>query len=196
LEPSGIIHSLTKGLLSYLRTHIPSIQQAFDEFPNPSQTLKYPAVSVFLRNPTFTPMMTYVVSKGAELPSGKRPVRRVVGMYDFSLQLDLWAESKPARFKLLNDFFLAMHHNYQTHGISLQLPDYFNEWVRFDLAGVEFVGDEGASQRAEWRVKADLLANAKAIVESQEFVIETIENNLETPPEIAPPPKPPVDLII
>ena len=186
-----VTKTIVKALIVHLKARMPSLLEAYDDFPNPSQPLKMPGMSVFLRKPNFNPLSTYVLSKGALIASGadtgKYPVKRVVGSYDFNMQVDLWCPTKPSRHSMFQEFFAAFNNNAMVSGLSLQVADYHNQWVRFDMDDPEFVDSQEGSQRNEWRVKIDVLANCKAIVSTNEYLIETIENNLETPDEIESP---------
>jgi hypothetical protein len=180
--------AMLKGLITHLKANMASLQEAYDDFPNPNQKLKMPCLSIAGRSPVFNPMMPYVTHKGAQITSGadedKYPVRRCMGTFDFSFQLDLWARSKPERALLETELMLAFSKNTSAHGISLQLSDYFNEWVRFDIEGFNYPDAEPAAQRGEWRTIVTVLGHCRFIVEKNEFLIETIENNLETPGSI------------
>lgn len=188
-----LTREISKELIAHLVANMPSIEKAYDDFPNPEQELEYPCLSVFMRTPDYEPCMPYVIYKGAKIFSGpdenKVPVRKVVGSYEFALQIDLWCQSKPQRHEIYEEFFRAFHKDHYVAGISLQLDGYYNEWARFDLDGIEFVDSEQGSQRNEWRVLINVKANCKAITAQNEFIIETIENNLETPDDIESPPE-------
>lgn len=181
--------ALIKGLITHLKANMPSLQDAYDDFPNPNQKLKFPCLSIFAKAPDFKPLMPYVVFKGAVIPSGpdmgKLPVRKVMGSFELKLQIDLWADSKPKRALIETELMNAFAKNTSVAGISLQLADYFDQWVRYDIDGFDYPDSGEQSQRSEWRTLITVLASCKYIVETNEFVIETIENNLETPDSIA-----------
>lgn len=179
------VRGCIKGLIVHLKANMPSLKQAYDDWPNPNQKLEYPCLSIFSRNPSYMGVNPYVISKGDPIISGpdedKVPVRTVIGMWDFKFQIDLWADSKPTRAKIEKELMAAFSKDRSTSGVNLQLTDYFSEWVHFDLADFAYADTEEGSQRSEWRVKVDVLANCREIIETNEFIIETIENNLETP---------------
>lgn len=181
--------ALLKGLITHLKANMPSLAEAYDDFPNPNQKLKYPCLSIFAKAPEYQPMMPYVVGKGSVIvggpDDGKVPVRKVMGAFEYKLQIDLWADSKPARAKIESELLGAFSKDPSVAGISLQLADYFNEWVRFDITSFDYPDSGEASQRSEWRTLITVLASCKHIAETNAFVIETIENNLETPDSIA-----------
>ena len=90
-----------------------------------------------------------------------------------------------------------MNKNPVDHGISLQLADYHNEWVRYDLTSIEFVDSEGESQMSEWRIIATVLANVRDIRESVDYLMEQIENKIVAATDELPnPPATPPVLII
>ena len=104
MEAKGVTFSMVKGLVGFLKTNMPSVQQAVDDFPNPNQKLIFPAISVMTKSPVYVPFQPYVIAKGEkDLATGKYPVTKVMGSWDFSFQIDLWAESKPARVLECNE---------------------------------------------------------------------------------------------
>lgn len=177
--------AVIKNLGTFLSANMALLQDVQYEFPAPNQALKYPSMSIFQQNPKFTPMPNYVFGKGDEIltgpDAGKTPIKRVVGQYDFSIQLDFWCRSKFERENVLEQFHAAMSKNPDVSGISLQMADYHGVWIHYDLSAYNYVTDDADSTRSEWRGKVDIVANCFAISEGTDYVIETIENNLEFP---------------
>ena len=126
----------------------------------------------------------YVIAKGAVV-NNIAPVTKVNGMYDFRIQIDLWCDSKPQRHKMHEEFVDALNKDLNVTGLRLKLTDYFDEWVQFDLSSFDFMDNEDGSERDEWRIKYDLLANCRSITIGNQQIITTIENNLATPLEIS-----------
>ena len=54
----------------------------------------------------------------------------------------------------------------------------------FDVSNVVWLDNEESVQRSERRVIVDILVNVRSVIETSDHLIETIENNLETPASI------------
>jgi hypothetical protein len=163
---------------------MPSVREVLEDFPEASAELLVPAVSVFSRSPVFVPELSpYVVATSA-VTNNRSTVKKVVGAWDFKLQVDIWCGYKEERFTLFNEFFAAMTNQVTPNGVSLQLGSYHDTWARYDMEGHAFEDSEMGSQRGEWRVRIDVSAHCRAILEREEFIIQTIETNLETPNNI------------
>lgn len=177
--------AVIKAISTYLKTAIPSLQAVTDDWPNASQNLKFPCITVLTGDFQFVQQENYVVSKNTtpEL-DGKVKIRKVNGSYDFTLKAHLWADSKPKRQELYDLVMNAMNPNSTISGLRLQLADYFNEWATFDVSKNVFLDNEESSQRAERRVIVDILVNVRSVVETTNYLIEEIENTLETPASI------------
>lgn len=178
------LKALVREFGDYLRSNMPSVQEVLEDFPEASAELRFPAVSIFSRTPEFSPELSpYVV--GMSTPVDNRAtVKRVVGSWDLAMQVDLWCGYKDERFKLFDEFFAAMTKQVTPNGLSLQLAEYHGTWARYDMTGHTFDDSEAGSQRGEWRVRIDVSAHCRGIIEREEFIIQTIETNLETPNNI------------
>lgn len=185
-------YSLIKSLSTHLLANCKSLKKVYDNFPNPSQKLEYPCGTIFSGKPTFNPHGDqYVLFKGAVITtgadSGKYPVQRVVGNYEFKFQLDLWCSTKFERHAIWQEFFKGFNNNSSAMGLSLQLTEYFNTFAHYSITDFDFSDSEEQSQRSEWRIRVGILVDCVAVIERNESLIETIENNVETPETIAPP---------
>lgn len=186
-DKPAAIRAVVKGLVEHLRTAVPNLETVLDNFPSPNQKMIFPAVSVHARTPSYVPIPAYVIQRGAASgPSNNRvaTIRRAVGLYDFELQLDLWAAYKPQRDSLFEEIVTAFNQDSAKHGIDLTLADYFNEHTHFSLAGGEYLDGEESAQRNEWRAIWTVHCSVRVVSEKSEHIIETIENNLETPSTI------------
>lgn len=175
-----ITKSVAKALIDSLVGKMPSIVKAYDDFPNQSQNLKFPSLSVFTQQPKFNQVSPYVISKATEKnEDGKVEVIKCVGNYDFDIQVDIWCESKFQRAQIYEEFFAAFHAVYPTMGLNVKMPGYFDQYISFVQTNLKFLDDgELASQRNEWRIKIDVLGSCRAVVRTMEHLIETIENNV------------------
>lgn len=164
------------------RARVTMIKQVLEEWPDANRQLEYPALSIMSANPIKqTPCHPWLFQQGViDEDTNKVFNKYVVGNFDWTLQLDLWAGNKPERnalheavsSKLFVGQFLDSIN--EITGISLQLPNYHNIICRYDLVGYRFDDSEAGSQRQEWRIKMDVLAHCKQIVEKEEFqIVET-----------------------
>ena len=181
--------AVIKALTAYLKIAIPTLQAVTDDWPNASQSLKFPAITVMTGEPLFVQAENYVIWKsptpeGPGPNEGKFKVRKVNGSYDMVLKAHLWADSKPKRHDLYENFMAAMNPDFTVAGLRLQMANYFNEWATFDVSKNVFLDNEESAQRAERRVIVDILVNVRSVIETTNYLIEQIENTLETPASI------------
>ena len=180
------------GLNKFLLANMPSLKKTYDDFPNPNEKLVYPCLTTMAKEPDYKPCMPYVIFKASEPVesgpnAGKTLIRKVKGSFDFNLQLDMWATSKPDRANIEKELFAAFNKSEDVTGISLQLTDYFDEWVHYGINGISYPDSEGGSQRNEWRTMIRVLVNCREVIESYANLIQTIDNDLEVTEDIPAP---------
>lgn len=168
---SHAIQSCLSALASYLAGHVTGLT-VFTEWPSANQQLVYPSLTIFTGQVKIMNRQPEQVAITTPDVDNKVTVTEVIGEYDAKMQLDLWCATKLQRDTVLGQVLDAINlattsSNPQgvnnAAGLSLQLSDYFNEWVRFDLDAFTYMDDEAAAQRQERRVKIDLLLNCRAI---------------------------------
>lgn len=183
-DPVTCVDAVLSALGAHLKANMPSLQQVLLDFPDAGTVLKMPSLTIFSgASPAFMPLDPYPLEQG-DTVNHRALVKRVVGEYDLNLQLDLWCPNKLTRSKLWEEFFKAFNPEVSPMGLSLQLMDYHEIWCRYDLTGYDLGDSEESSQSGQWRARINVLANTRAVIEKTEFVIETIENTLETPDNI------------
>lgn len=175
-----IITAVVNGLADFMRQNILGLEKVYVDFPHPDQVLKMPCATVFTRPSAFNALSPYVKYR-AETPNENNEfeVHRVVGNYEMQLQVDLWCQSKFERQDMFEVFFNGFNLKSEEMGISLPLPNYFDEIARFNIVRFEFIDTEEQSQRDEWRVRFDVTADVRVIQKTLAHLMETIENNLE-----------------
>lgn len=177
--------AIIKGLTSHLKLVAPSLQAVYDEWPNASQKLLFPSITLLIGEPKFIQVHNYVVGKNTTPEiDGKYKYQKVNGSFDFTLKAHLWADSKPKRHELFDLFMNVMNPSLNVSGLRLKLTNYFDEWATFDVSNVVWLDNEESVQRSERRVIVDILVNVRSVIETSDYLIETIENNLETPASI------------
>lgn len=176
----SITEIVPKVLAAYLKLNVQGLVQTFDEFPASTQKINMPSVSVFASSDAkFRPLMPYVTSQGATGEDNKANVRWAVGIYDFTLQLDLWARNKEERDDIFDSLFNALNPNISPMGLVLPMAEYFGQLCDYLYVGHTFQDSEARAQRDEWRVTLNLLVTCKAIRERSEFIIETTQTAAE-----------------
>ena len=146
-------------------------------------------VSILFNNPEFIPeAVPYPVNPPTPVDpptvlgeTQKKPrVKWVVGQYESSMQLDLWARNKEERDDLTDAIFNALNPNITPMGLTLELQEYFGVLADFLYTGHNFEDTEVASQTDEWRTIMTVLFTCKAVRERKEFIIEDSQLDLET----------------
>lgn len=178
--------AIVKDLITHLKVKIPTLLKAYEDWPNPSESLSMPCLSIFAGSPRFEPLDPFIISKGAKDEDDLYLVKRVVGKWVFNLQVDLWASSKPERHKLFQDFFKAINQTPTVMGLRLKLTNYHDLYAAYSITGIDFMGSEMASQTSEWRVKATVICDVDEVLESLETMMESIENIFTIPEYIEP----------
>ena len=170
----SITEIVPKVLAAYLLANVQGLKQALDEFPPSTLKMDLPSVSVFASsNAEFRPLMPYLDAAPTVVVNNKSKLRWVVGIYDFTLQLDLWARNKEERDDIFDSLFNALNPKIDPMGLVLPMPEYFNQLCDYLYVGHNFEDSEVRAQRDEWRVTLKLLVTCKAIRERSEFIIVT-----------------------
>lgn len=164
---------LPKKLAAYLKANVSGLVETYGEFPSANQRMNLPALSVFTVRPDFRPLAPYTMPIDPDDvdENNQTTVKWVVGIWDYVLQLDLWARNKEERDDLHDAIFNALNPNISPMGLVLVMDEYFNQRCDYVYTGYEHQDSQEKSQRDEWRVTLNLLATCKAIRERQEFII-------------------------
>lgn len=171
-----VLTAVYKSLKAYLNTEVPELLKITDEFPDPSELLKYPALTIFIGKPVTTPYDPFVLSQGATNGSNQALVARVVAEWDIPLQLDLWCNSKIQRRTIHQKLFNAINKRQVPMGLDLLLTNYFSQYASFQIRSFAPKSDEASSQRKEWRYLIDVVCTVNHIMEKMEYVAVTLDN--------------------
>lgn len=163
--------SVVKQLGIYLKDEIRYLKKVLDEFPSDNRRLEYPSISIITTDTRFRSMAPYISETTAPDVNHKILVKYVVGFYDIDLQLDLWARNKEERNDIFNLLFNALNPNINPMGVSLQLTDYYDQYCQYDFIGSSIEDNEQQAQRREWRIKIDILTNAKALLVKEKYAM-------------------------
>lgn len=180
-----VLTALQKTISKYLADTISDLKVVYEDWPNPSELLKYPSAAITLGNPQFTSTSPYVFKRGDEPDEdGKFSVARVVGSYEIRLQIDVWCASKPQRRDLYEKLFSAINPNASQPGLNLPLNDYYGAYAHLHLEGFSFPDGDEQVQRKEYRILGSVVCTALHIVETMENLMQTIENTTEIAEDI------------
>jgi len=158
----------------YLKDNVPGVKEFYDEFPNASQSFKMPSVSVIIKNTDFAPQATpYPAAQigPGDITNNKANLLYVVGDWDFTIQLDLWAGSKEERDDFFDATFNALNPKISPMGLTLELSEYFGTLCDYLYVGHSFSDSEESSQKDEWRATLNVVATCKALRDRKEFII-------------------------
>ena len=178
---SHAVEAAVGNLAAYLRAQVTGLT-VLDEWPTANQKLAYPTVTLFSGKITTMNRAPELIAQTDPDVDNKVTATEVIGEHDFKLQLDLWCSSKPQRNTVIKQITDAINAksldstgDNNPAGLSLQCANYFNDWIRYDIDGQQYVDDEAAAQRQERRVRIDLLVNCRAIQERTYYAMVNIE---------------------
>lgn len=167
---ADFLKSVNRDLGSFLGNAVPTFAKVYDEFPEPNQEMELPALSIVTGRPRFERCDPYLVDEGA-VADHQATNNYVIGQYDLSLQLDIWAKYKIQRSSLYEEVFQALNPVNQK-GLQITLSDYFSEVCSYQLVSYAFSNDqEAAITRQEWRVRLEVEASCRAVAQSTDYVI-------------------------
>lgn len=184
---SSPVPELLKQLKLHIQTNVPSLKAVHEEFPPANLALQYPCVSLHQSSVEHTNLDPYALDPDAVLVpdlQNKVTTKWVVGQYDLTIQVDVWARNKVERDLVSELVYAALNPLIRPRGLSLQLTDYHNIWARYDVAANVIDDSDASVQRQEWRQRIDILAHCKVISQGTDFAMITIENQLTTPDTI------------
>jgi hypothetical protein len=130
---------------------------------------------------TQTPTFVTQTPKPISLPSpdakNQMDVKWIMGHYEFSLQLDLWAANKRQRNQLFEAAFVALNKEVWPQGINLTLYRYYNQAAHYHVRAYDLMESEAGGTRQERRARIDLIADCNAVVERKELAMREISIN-------------------
>ena len=180
---------ITEEMVKVLRLHLEGLKlgfkEIFNEWPAGNFTLKYPSLSIITSgDPLFTKTQNKpIVLTGTIGADKKAKVLRETGTWEWDLQVDLWCKNKNQRTEFLRKLEEALDPDTASEsksGLHLVMPNYYNDFCSYTYEGYSYEDSEISSQRREWRSLLRVKADAKSLRDKREFIMETIELDLET----------------
>jgi hypothetical protein len=177
-----VIDSCVEALSCLLRDSIQGLT-VLQEWPDANQQLTYPSLTITKTKPVRTPSMPLDVFVTAPDQSNQVIANTYIADWDDTFQLDLWCRSKAERrfltsqiVDVFNSQELDATSNNNANGLSILIPEQFNEYARFDMDQVQTVDDEAGSQRQERRTKITVLVNCREIRQRSYYAIKQIQS--------------------
>ena len=172
----SVTEEVIKRLGNHLATQITKLNEVIDGLPEGNVPISFPALSIMESgNTEYIPEMNpypYVDITAGDITDHSAEVAYVIGQYNFNLQLDLWCRSKEERDDIYEKFIQGFNSQFPLLGLNLTLTDYHGIYCNYSQNGYSKEDAEISSQRQEWRVKINILANCKAILGKDEFIME------------------------
>ncbi len=177
--------TLTKALAQYIGDNMPTLQQVLDEWPTANIMMKLPAVSVTTLRSVMVPYQTARAVVGeVDLDENTASVLYQVGHHDATLQIDVWAKSKPERATLSDLLSDIINKDIIPAGLRLTLAGYENRVADVLITEKKYADGTSTAQTQEWRTIFTVVATCAAVRRSTEFVITSSETVFDTPKTI------------
>ncbi len=155
----------TRQFIKYLEDKVEAFNKVIDEFPKANCEMDLPTCSVItVGTPVFTNLQTYTLREEEDEDNSNNILEySVIGQYDSRYQVDIWADSKIQRSRLMESVIDSMNEEFlqldRPCGLSLKMEDYHDVIARYDQVGYTYIDGEENSQKDQWRVKLDLIVN-------------------------------------
>jgi len=171
----SITEVLPQTLADFIEENCKSIKQTIIGFPEPNLRLKKPSVSVYIPRLDYAPSARPYKALQGNVASNQAQVDWVVGDYEASIKLDLWAGNKEELDDVFDEIFNCLNPTICPTGFSLVLEDYFNQCANFVYVGHDRVNNESDSKQDTWRITLDVLVACNAIRSRKEYIIGSTE---------------------
>jgi len=180
---------IPKALGQYLLANVEGLKEFYAEFPAAHRQFLTPSVSIIVSSDEFRPLahkesQTPTFAPAPPTPDGVNQVEQrvnwVIGIQDYTLQVDVWARNKEERDDLVDSVFNALNPDVRVSGLRLELDEYFDQIC--DYLYISRRNNDGAerAQEDEWRSTMELLATCKTVQTRKEFVIEKTDLDVQT----------------
>lgn len=123
-------------------------------WPQYNQKLKHPALSVVEKNSVFRPFPPQEI-KRFKTSGPKADILWLVGEYEFSIQLDIWAKTKADRNDLYERMFVVLNDSageMPSSCFTLPMPKYHGIPATYFFEGFSLPDEERSTLEGEWRV--------------------------------------------
>ena len=166
----------------YLTENVSELRRVTREWPNPSYELRMPFVSLTTAAHRITLSKNYeVTGNRIDRSDVLKGVLFHLGYLNFTLQLNLWTDSKEERHDISEKILRVLNPNVGvTSGLSLSLDEYYDSLCRYDMVGSEIVDNEDTAIRNEWRFRFDFNTDMDLLVNKDEFIAAQIVLKGET----------------
>lgn len=183
VDVESVTEEVIKRLGVHLSANMSDLEQVLYEFPSANETLKYPSITIIQAGDAdFLPELNPYIHNTPTIEDHKASIQYVVGGLEFNLQLDMWCKNKEQRNDMFRELFKALNTNFPTTmGLSLNLTEYYNTICRYDFTSFSKEDSEVSAQTREWRTRVVILSNCDALLEKEEYMMESLESHTEIP---------------
>jgi len=171
----SITEILMRTLADYIEDSCDGIRQSIIGFPEPNLRLKKPSVSIYSPSMNFAAYARPYVCEQGETSDSKAQINYVVGNFETTLKIDLWAGNKEELDDLFEEIFQALQPEIIPTGLTLELEKYFNQKALFTYSTHQRANSEDNSRKDTWRITFDILTTCNAIRSKKEFIIENTQ---------------------
>lgn len=132
-----ISEAVVDSLGDHLRKKVRSLQKVLNEFPSGNVKLRYPSISIITSGTAdHTPLQPYIKKKDLPNSKNKMKVLYVVGKFEWNLQIDLWAGTKPERNQVFEEIQEVFRSQFPVMGLILESASRGN-WSKFTRPPLE-----------------------------------------------------------
>jgi len=178
-DQESIIHALADSLGQYLVSEIGELEEYYPEFPQQNEEIEIPSVSIISSSNQFRALPPYQCEDTGTVKKNKAQIMYAVGIYDITLQVDLWARNKAERDELYRLAFDALNPDIQPMGLRLVVEEYYGQIANLLYTDHELPDNGESSQVDEWRAILTVQATCKAIRCRSEFIITETQTAAE-----------------
>ena len=166
-------HSAVKTLAKHIQENIPEIKKVYDFWPSSKDKMDLPSITLLANK---RPVTSYPpeLLKTSDNPENPDLIDSVylIGHFDYTIQLDLWCDTKSERQKMekkVEDLFTQnFSENEGQLGIELTLHDNDDVIARYDNVGYDYFDDGESSSLSEYRVKFEILVSHPKVIKKTE----------------------------
>lgn len=172
-----------KALAKDMQEKIPELKKVYEHWPGPKDALEMPCASIMVMGSPRLASSPPTIKSKVQDPDNELNwlVTYLMGEYNKTYIVDLWCEYPHLREQLyekIADYFdrQFLSGEREMPGLSLELTDYYaGAFACYVNVGYTFSEQEESSQRSEWRVRIEVLANYPRIkVKSEPKMAEII----------------------
>jgi hypothetical protein len=172
-----ILNALAEHLTRLMR-----FKQTVIGWPDGSQKLTLPAVSMIVKKGRVNPFPPHVLGV-TNIKDNAADTAYVTGEWEFSIQLDLWCKTSAERYdaleRLTQVFFSQGERTVPI--ITLILPKYHKTRATYNMVSASIPDAAATPLAQEWRVMVEVMASCSQIIvrENEALITQDADVNLD-----------------